>query len=67
VTIFGAGIGPTQGVGFQLVNGQVPTSLGGTQVMVNGEPAPLLYSSYGQVNLILPYDYRPGQRPKYRS
>lgn len=60
VTIFGAGMGPSQGVSFQLVNGQAPTSLGGTQVMVNGEAAPLLYASYGQVNLIVPYDLAPG-------
>ena len=55
VTIFGSGLGPTQGVGFHLVNRQVPTSLGGTQVLVNGEPAPILYSSDGQLNVILPY------------
>jgi uncharacterized protein (TIGR03437 family) len=55
VTIFGSALGPSQGVGFQLVNGQVPTFLGGTQVLVNGEPAPILYSSYWQLNVILPY------------
>ena len=55
VTIFGSGLGPSQGVGFQLLNGQVPTSLGGTQVLVNGEPTPILYSSYWQLNVILPY------------
>jgi uncharacterized protein (TIGR03437 family) len=60
VTLFGAGMGPSQGVGFQLVNGELPTSLGGTQVTVNGEPAPLLYASYGQVNLVLPYDLAAG-------
>jgi uncharacterized protein (TIGR03437 family) len=56
VTLFGSGMGPSQGVGFQLTKGQLPTSLGGTQVTVNGEPASLLYSSSGQVNLVLPYD-----------
>jgi uncharacterized protein (TIGR03437 family) len=60
VTLFGSGMGPTQGVGFQLTDGQLPTSLGGTQVMVNGEPAPLLYASYGQINLVLPYDLPAG-------
>jgi uncharacterized protein (TIGR03437 family) len=60
VTIFGSGLGPTAGVGFQLVNGQVPTSLGGTQVLVDGQPAPILYSSYGQINLILPYSLPSG-------
>ncbi len=56
VTLFGSGMGPSEGLGAQLTNGQLTTSLGGTEVMVNGEPAPLLYASYGQVNLILPYD-----------
>jgi uncharacterized protein (TIGR03437 family) len=56
VTLFGSGMGPSQGVQFQLINGHLPTTLGGTQVLVNGQPAPLLYTSYGQVNLILPYD-----------
>ncbi len=59
VTIFGAGMGPSQGVSFQVANGEAPTSLAGTQVMVNGEAAPLLYASYGQVNLIVPYDLAP--------
>jgi uncharacterized protein (TIGR03437 family) len=59
-TIFGSKLGPSQGAGFQLANGEVPTSLGGTQVLVNGEPAPILYSSYGQLNLILPYSLPAG-------
>jgi uncharacterized protein (TIGR03437 family) len=63
VTIFGSGLGPSPGVGFQLVNGQAPTSLGGTQVLVDGEPAPILYSSYGQVNLIIPYSLTIGTKP----
>jgi uncharacterized protein (TIGR03437 family) len=63
VTIFGSGLGPSPAVGFQLANGQAPTSLGGTQVLVNGEPAPILYSSYGQVNLILPYSLPVGTEP----
>jgi len=63
VSIFGSQMGPSPGVGFQLVNGQVPTSLGGTQVLVNGEPAPILYSSYGQLNLILPYSLTVGSTP----
>jgi uncharacterized protein (TIGR03437 family) len=63
VTLFGSGMGPTPGVGFQLVNGQVPTLLGGTQVLVDGEPAPLLYASYGQINLVLPYSLPVGTTP----
>jgi uncharacterized protein (TIGR03437 family) len=63
VSIFGSQMGPSPGVGFQLVNGKVPTSLGGTQVLVNGEPAPILYSSSGQLNLILPYLLTVGTTP----
>lgn len=33
VTLFGSAMGPRQGVGFQLVDGQVPTSLGGTRCL----------------------------------
>src|SRR5215472_10702348 len=32
-----------------------PLSLGGTEVLVNGEPAPLLFASAGQINFILPF------------
>jgi uncharacterized protein (TIGR03437 family) len=60
VTIFGSGLGPLPGVSFQLVKGQVPASLGGTQVLANGKPVPILYSSYGQLNLILPYSLAVG-------
>lgn len=63
VTIFGSGLGPNPGIGFEFVNGQVPALLGGTQVLVNGEPAPILYSSYWQLNLILPYSLAAGTIP----
>lgn len=63
VTLFGSGMGPQNGVSFQLTNGELPTLLGGTQVLVNGQPAPLLYSSYWQVNAILPYSLPSGPFP----
>jgi uncharacterized protein (TIGR03437 family) len=63
VTMFGSQLGPSPGVGFQLVNGQAPTSLGGTEVLVNGAPVPILYSSDGQLNLILPYSLTVGTTP----
>ena len=43
--------------------GKAPMSLSGTQVLVNGEPASILYSSYGQVNLILPYSLTVATKP----
>ena len=63
VAIFGSGLGPSPGVGYLLVDGKAPMSLGGTQVLVNGEPASILYSSYGQVNLILPYSLTVATKP----
>lgn len=34
--------------------GQLPTTLGGATVLVNGAPAPLFYSSYGQIAFQMP-------------
>ena len=67
VALFGSALGPSQGVGFQLVNGQVPTSLGGTQVLVNGEPTPILYSVSGQLNVILPYSLALSTQPTIQN
>jgi uncharacterized protein (TIGR03437 family) len=57
VTIWGQGLGPAAGANLQLdSNGLLTTSLGGTQVFFNGNPAPLTYSANGQVNAIVPYE-----------
>jgi len=66
VTVFGTGLGPRTGVAFQLQNGSVPMQLGGTRVLVDGEPVPLLYASHTQVNAILPYTLKVGSRPTIR-
>ena len=55
VTLFGSRMGPREGTAFQLQDGRVPTTLGGTRVLVNGEAVPILFASYWQVNAILPY------------
>jgi len=56
VVLYGSRIGPatlqTAQVGS---NGKVATSLGGTQVLFDGTPAPLLYASSGQVAAVVPY------------
>ena len=63
VTLFGSQLGPGAGAAFELANGRLPTSLDGTQVFVNGEPVPLLYSSYCQVNAVLPNTLNVGSHP----
>jgi len=57
VAIWGTGLGPSAGAGLTLdSNGLVQTSLGGTQVFIDGNPAPLIYAGPGQVNAVVPYE-----------
>ena len=39
----------------------LPTKLGPTRVLVNGQPAPLYYASYGQVNIQVPFETPAGE------
>ncbi|MFN7998225.1 MAG: BACON domain-containing carbohydrate-binding protein [Bryobacteraceae bacterium] len=55
--VFGSNLGPSTGIGATVDStGKVGTSLGNVQVTFNGYPAPILYASTGQVNLIVPYE-----------
>ena len=56
VSLFGTGLGPATPVG-PVINssGRVATESGGTRVLFDGIPAPVLYASYGQVNVVVPY------------
>ncbi len=39
----------------------LPAQIGKTRVLVNGEAAPLYYTSYGQINFQLPFETAPGE------
>jgi uncharacterized protein (TIGR03437 family) len=54
ISIYGLGVGPYNAVTATPANGLFPTSLGGTQVLVNGTPIPLLYVSASQINAEIP-------------
>ena len=57
VAIFGANLGPATGVGGSFdANGSLGANLAGVQVTFNGQPAPILYASAGQVNVEVPYE-----------
>jgi uncharacterized protein (TIGR03437 family) len=59
ITIFGTALGPQTGVAVTpdlLTDSRLPTTLGGTQVLVSGIPAPLLYASATQISAIVPYE-----------
>ena len=61
VSIMGAGLGPAQGSAFRPdAQGRVPTVTGGTEVLFNGVPGPVLYAQDGQVNTIVPFGISPG-------
>jgi uncharacterized protein (TIGR03437 family) len=56
VTIFGANLGPAALSTAQLdPTGKLSNSIAGTQVLFDGVPAPIVYSSAGQVSAIVPY------------
>jgi uncharacterized protein (TIGR03437 family) len=55
VSIYGTQLGPAQGSGAQIgPDGSVTASNGSTEVLFDGTPAPILYTSAGQVNTVIP-------------
>ncbi len=53
--IYGERLGPAALATGQVSSGKVTTNAGGTQVLFDGVPAPVLYSSAGQVAVLAPY------------
>jgi uncharacterized protein (TIGR03437 family) len=53
--LYGERLGPTDLVNGQVSGGKVLTEAGATQVLFDGKPAPVLYSSAGQVAVVAPY------------
>ena len=52
-------IGPATPAGLTLdSNGKVATTLGGTQVLINGTPCPITFASALQVNAVVPYELK---------
>jgi uncharacterized protein (TIGR03437 family) len=56
VTLFGSVLGPATGVTGTVSGGKLGTSVGGTQVFFSSFHAPIVYSSAGQVSVIVPYE-----------
>ena len=56
VAIFGANLGPSKPVDLQLDDqGKVSNALANTQVLFDGTPVPLLYTSSAQVGAVVPF------------
>ena len=57
ITIFGGGIGPVKPAGLTLdEEGHVSSSVAEARVFFDGFPAPLLYVSQSQINVVVPYE-----------
>jgi len=56
ISVFGNGIGPASPLGPILDSqGRIATSRGGYTVFFDGNPAPILYASQGQINTVAPF------------
>jgi uncharacterized protein (TIGR03437 family) len=57
VSLFGSNMGPAVGVPLQLTSDgkSITKTLGGVQVLFDGNPAALTYASAGQINAVVPY------------
>jgi len=55
VVLYGNRMGPANLTSGQVANGKLAAEAGGTQVLFDGVPAPVLYSSAGQVAALVPY------------
>jgi uncharacterized protein (TIGR03437 family) len=55
ITLFGTGFGPDPLTTLQLNSGLVDTRLGGTRILFDGAPAPLVYAVENQLSAVVPY------------
>ena len=55
ISIYGVNIGPATAVTADLSLGEVPTQLGGVQVLADEEPLPLLYVQNDQIDAMVPF------------
>lgn len=58
-SVFGLDLGPETLATAQLSDNSFPTEVGGTRVLVDGVPAPMIFSLEGQISGILPWGTDP--------
>lgn len=54
ITIYGAGLGPETLTSYDPASPTIPTTLGGTRVLIDGQPVPIIYTSSRQVSVAAP-------------
>ena len=58
IAIFGVNLGPATAQVLQVANAKATTSLGGVQVLFDGNPAPMVLASSGQIAAIVPFEVK---------
>lgn len=58
-SLFGVGLGPAEGVAFELVEGKLPTELASTRVVIDSRPTSMLFAQDGQVNFVASFALEP--------
>ena len=66
IVVFGSGIGPAPASLELDSGGKVSSSLSGTQLLINGIPAPMIYASVGQLTAVVPYEVGHPARQRFR-
>jgi len=56
ITLFGDNIGPSAAASMAVAGGYVTQALGGVSVLVDGNPAAMVYVSEHQINIQIPYE-----------
>jgi uncharacterized protein (TIGR03437 family) len=56
LTVFGSSIGPDTPLSYDPSLPDLPLELGGTSILLNGVPAPMMYVSPDQINFIVPQE-----------
>jgi len=56
ITLFGDNIGPASPASMTVAAGYVTQSLSGVSVLIDGNPAPMVYVSQHQINVQIPYE-----------
>jgi uncharacterized protein (TIGR03437 family) len=55
ITIYGLSLGPKKLRTYNLTNGKFDTTLARTRVLFDGVEAPIIYASWGQTSIVVPY------------
>jgi uncharacterized protein (TIGR03437 family) len=63
LSFYGSALGPSVGQIAEFdSNGRLPVQLGGVRVLIDDSPVPLLYTSYKQVNAVVPWGVKDAVR-----